>query len=56
MWNYRLTAVVVVLYITVNIYNHPRPVVTVTDNFASLILFRVGCRDLGIYFSNKLSL
>jgi hypothetical protein len=49
-------AVVAVPYITVNICNHPRPVVTVTDNFIGLILFRVGCGDLGIYFSNKLSL
>jgi hypothetical protein len=56
LWNYRLTAVVAVLYITVNIHNHPRPVVTVTDNLTGLILSRVGCGDLGIYFSNKLSL
>jgi hypothetical protein len=48
-------AVVAVPYITVNIHNHPRPVVTVTDNLTSLILSRVGCRDLGIYFSNKLN-
>ena len=47
--------VVAVLYITVNIHNHPRLVVTVTNNFAGLILFKVGCGDLGIYFSNKLS-
>jgi hypothetical protein len=51
-----LIAVVVVLYIMVNIYNHPRLVVTVTDNLIGLILFRVGCGDLGIYFSNKLNL
>ena len=56
MWNYRLIVVVAVLYIIVNIHNHPRPVVMVTDNFAGLILFKVGCGDLGIYFSNKLSL
>ena len=49
-------AVVAVLYIIVNVYNYPRPVVMVTDNFAGLILSRVGCGDLGIYFSNKLSL
>jgi hypothetical protein len=49
-------AVVAVLYIIVNIHNHPRPVVTVTDNFIGLILFRVGCRDLSIYFSNKINL
>ena len=48
-------AVVTVLYIIVNIHNHPRPVVTVTNNLAGLILSKVGCRDLGIYFSNKLS-
>jgi hypothetical protein len=49
-------AVITVLYITVNIHNHPRPVVMVTNNLAGLILSKVGCRDLGIYFSNKLSL
>jgi hypothetical protein len=48
-------AVVAVLYITVNVYNHFRLVVMVTDNLTGLILFRVGCGDLGIYFSNKLS-
>jgi hypothetical protein len=48
-------AVVAVLYIIVNIYNHPRLVITVIDNFMGLILSKVGCRDLGIYFSNKLS-
>jgi hypothetical protein len=55
LWNCRLIAVVVVLYITVNIYNHPRPVVMVTNNFVGLILSKVGCGDLGMYFSNKLS-
>ena len=49
-------AVVVVLYITVNICNHFRLVVIITNNFAGLIFFRVGCRNLNIYFSNKLSL
>ena len=49
-------AVVAVLYIIVNIHNYLRLVVTVTNNFAGLILSKVGCRDLGIYFSNKLSL
>jgi hypothetical protein len=49
-------AVIAVLYITVNIYNYPKPVVMVTDNFIGLILSRVGCGDLSIYFSNKLSL
>jgi hypothetical protein len=49
-------AVVAVLYITVNVCNHPRPVVMVTDNFMGLILSRVGCGDLGMCFGNKLSL
>ena len=48
-------AVVTVLYIIVNVHNYPRPVVTVTDNLTGLILFKVGCGDLGIYFSNKLN-
>ena len=56
MWNYRLIAVIAVPYIIVNVHNHPRPVVTVTNNFAGLILSKIGCGDLGIYFSNKLSL
>ena len=56
MWNYRLIAVVVVPYIAVNVCNHFRPIITVTNNFTGLILSRVGCRDLSIYFSNKLSL
>jgi len=47
-------AVVIVPYIAVNIRNHSRLVVTVTNNLIGLILFRVGCRDLGIYFSDKL--
>ena len=55
MWNYKLIAVIAVLYITVNVRNHFRPVVTITDNFVGLILSKVGYRDLGIYFSNKLS-
>ena len=55
MWNCRLTAVVAVLYIMDNVHNHPRPVVTVTNNLTGLILFRVGYRDLSICFSNKLS-
>ena len=49
-------AVVAVLYIMVNIRNHFRLVVIVINNFIGLILFKVGCRDLSIYFSNKLSL
>jgi hypothetical protein len=56
LWNYRPTAVVAVPYITVNVRNHPKPVVMVTNNLAGLILSRVGCGDLGICFSNKLNL
>jgi hypothetical protein len=48
--------VVAVLYITVNVHNYPRLVVMVTNNLTGFILSRVGCRDLSIYFSNKLSL
>ena len=48
-------AVVAVPYITVNVCSHPRPVVTVADNLTGLILSRVGCGDLDIYFGNKLS-
>ena len=48
-------AVIAVLYIIVNVYNHPRLVIMVTNNLAGLILFKIGCGDLGIYFSNKLS-
>ena len=48
--------VIVVLYITVNIYNYSGLVVTVTNNLAGLILSRVGRRDLGIRFSDQLSL
>jgi hypothetical protein len=47
--------VVAVPYITVNIHNYPKPVITVINNFTGLILSKVGCRDLGIYFSNKLN-
>ena len=45
---------IAVLYITVNIYNYFRLVVLVTNNLIGLIFSRVGYRDLGIYFSNKL--
>ena len=45
-------AVVVVPYITVNIYNYSGLVVIVTNNLIGLVLARVGYRDLGIYFSN----
>ena len=48
-------AAVAVLYIAVNVYNHPRPIIIVTNNLAGLILFKVDYRDLSIYFSNKLS-
>ena len=47
---------VIVLYITVNIYNYSGPVVIVTNNLTGLIFSRVGHRDLGIYFGNKLGL
>jgi len=46
--------VIIVPYIAVNIYNYSRPVVAVANNPIGLIFSRVGCRDLGIYFSNKL--
>ena len=55
MWNYRPIAVIAVLYIIVNVYNHSKLVIIITDNFAGLIFFRVGYGDLGICFSNKLS-
>jgi len=48
--------VVTVLYIAINIYNHSRPVVAVADNPIGLIFSRVGRRDLGMCFGNKLSL
>jgi hypothetical protein len=41
---------------TNNIYNYSRLVVTVTNNLIGLIFSRVGYRDLGICFSNKLGL
>ncbi len=46
-------AVIAVPYITVNIRNYSRLVVTVTNNLIGLILSRVGRRDLGICFGNK---
>jgi len=49
-------AVVIVLYIAVNIRNYFGPVVMVINNLVGLIFFRVGRRDLGIYFGNKLGL
>ena len=54
MRNYRPIVVVIVPYIAVNIYNYSRLVVLVTNNLIGLIFFRVGYRDLGIYFGNKL--
>jgi hypothetical protein len=54
--DYRSIAAIVVPYITVNIYNYSGLVVTVTNNLISLILSRVGHRDLGICFSDNLSL
>ena len=56
MWNYRFTAVVAVLYITVNIYNYSGLVIIVINNLVGFILFRVGHKDLVIYFGNKLGL
>jgi len=47
-------AVITVPYIAVNIRNHSGPVVTVTNNLTGLILSKVGHRDLGIYFGDKL--
>ena len=55
--NYSLiehSIVIIVPYVTVNIYNYSRLVVIVTNNPIGLIFSRVGYRDLGIYFSNKL--
>ena len=52
MWNYRPIVVIVVPYVTVNIYNYSRPVVMVTNNLTGLILPRVGRRDLGIRFGD----
>jgi hypothetical protein len=49
-------AVITVLYIIVNVHNYSRLVVMVTNNLTGLILSKVGCGDLGIYFGNKLSL
>ena len=56
MWNYRPIAVIIVPYVVVNIYNYSRLVVLVTNNLIGLVFSRVGYRDLGIYFSNKLGL
>jgi hypothetical protein len=47
-------AVIAVPYVIVNIYNHSGLVVLVTNNLIGLIFSRVGRRDLGICFGNKL--
>ena len=52
MWNYRPTAVIIVLYVTVNIRNYSRLVVTVTNNLTGLVISRVGRRDLGMRFGD----
>jgi len=49
-------AVIAVPYIAVNVHNYSGPVISVTNNFVGLILFRVGRRDLGMCFGNKPSL
>jgi hypothetical protein len=49
-------AVITVPHIIVNIHNYSRLVVIVTNNLIGLILSRVGRRDLGIHFSDKLGL
>ena len=49
-------AAVVVLYIVVNIFNHSRLIVAVTNNLIGLIFSGVGHKNLGMYFSNKLGL
>ena len=53
---YKPIAVVAVLYVAVNIYNYSGLVVSVTNNLIGLIFSRVGRRDLGMYFGNKLAL
>jgi len=53
LWDYRPIVVIIVPYITANIYNYSRLVVAVTNNFTGFIFSRVSCRDLGISFSNK---
>jgi len=40
----------------VNIYNYSGLVVTVTNNLIGFIFFRVGRKDLGMCFGNKLGL
>jgi len=48
-------AVITVPYIAVNIYNYSGPVVAVANNPIGFIFSRVGRRDLGVCFGNKLS-
>ena len=49
-----MIAVIIVPYIVVNIYNYSGLVVAVTNNLIGLIFSRVGRRDLGISFGDKL--
>jgi len=56
LWNYGPIVVITVPYIAVNIYNYSGLVIAVTNNPIGFIFFKVGRRDLGIYFGNKLSL
>ena len=56
MWNRKPIVVIAVPHVTVNIYNHSRLVIAVTNNLAGLIFSKVGRRDLGMCFGNKLGL
>ena len=49
-------AVIAVPYIAVNIYNYSGLVVAVTNNPTGLIFSKISRKDLGMCFSNKLSL
>jgi len=49
-------AIIIVLYIAINIYNYSRLVVTVANNFIGLIFSGIDYRDLSICFSDKLGL
>ena len=46
-------AVIIVLYVTVNIYNYFGPVVLVTNNLMGFSFSRVGYKDLGMRFGNQ---
>ena len=48
--------VVVVLYIVVNVDNHPWLVITGANQFTGLILPRMGCGQLVVHFYNKFCL